>query len=702
MLQLSAAEPCLPQITKGMKTHNRARLVLVGVTVVTTLLSIRAVAQSGPDFQLHYKEYYQCGGERIQVDHCRHDDDGPNFPPTPPEKDYCQVYYPDRPKSGGFIVQKVELRSDIVKKLQTCGTQNNLQAQHAEPSAAPKTTTPPQPSTNASTQRAEEALPLNSPSHCNNGMTLTVTACARQLDKEYCEVKVEQNGKLAYKAVNLRERVVAAVKSCVTQAANSSAGKTAAKSPATIANGKSFNPAYLNEMPSVDRVKEAMTANDAHETAVRQIWAFYELTEIIKELAGPREFKGLLPDEQRVLGEYQKAQYYVGQAADKTFPNNKPSEDLSYHFSRFDPKFGFQGIDIWQFFSEQTQSQYAQLVGADNAHYAAKRAEEKRIATEALQTNSQSSGGGSPFVRNDPGTLAARRCVELGGSALECIGKGFWTGLGDMAGIDQAEMHGPEKSGVYMNGVYTSGSAPSLSFGTDKVTITSCGKLVPDTLAYTITKKPNQLLINVNSQPSSFALSMGNDGRLSGPGPIDVSGQIIDHYDRVWMQRYHNGVIVPGDGYWDSRPVYAPKTERCTIGAYSAAPPPPPDKDPLTSGLTAAMSSMMPQGPTGLRMAGHYAGQGGLVLEFAPDAVTLDCGAAHVKDAYVVENGSNQIQITVKNGASPVTMALQPNGTLAGSGNIDVAGRVVTGATDNAVVFAQRNARCGVGTLAAK
>ena len=126
---------------------------------------------------------------------------------------------------------------------------------------------------------------MNSPSRCNNGMTLTVTACARQLDKEYCEVKVEQNGKLAYKAVNLRERVVAAVKSCVTQAANSSR-KTAAKSPATIANGKSFNPAYLNEMPSVDRVKEAMTTNDPHETAVRQIWAFYELTEIIKELCG--------------------------------------------------------------------------------------------------------------------------------------------------------------------------------------------------------------------------------------------------------------------------------------------------------------------------------------------------------------------------------------------------------------------------------
>ncbi|HSS99326.1 MAG TPA: hypothetical protein VLK33_19965 [Terriglobales bacterium] len=639
-------------------------VVFSEIVAIAILLSISALAQSGPNGQIRYKVDYQCNGERFQVDHCRHDDDGPNFPPTTPDKDYCLVYYPDRPKSGGFIVQKVELHGEIVKKLQTCGTQNSPQAQHTEPSAAAKTSVPTQPSTNANAERAEEALPLNSPSHCNNGMTLTVTACAKQLDKEYCEVKVEQNGKLAYKAVDLRERVVAAVRSCVTQAANSPLAKTATKSPATIANGKSFNPAYLNEMPSVDRVKEAMTANDAHETAVRQIWAFYELTEIIKELSGPREFKGFLPDEQKVLGVYQVAQYNVGQAADKAFPNNKPSEDLSYHFSRFDPKFGFQGVNIWQFFSEQTQSQYAQLVGADNARYAAKRAEEKRIATEALQANTQGSGGGSTFVRNDPGTLAARRCVELGGSALECIGKGFWTGLGDMAGVDPAEMHGSEKSGVYMNGVYTSGSAPSLSFATDKVTITSCGKLVPDSFSYTITKKPNQLLINVNSVPSSFVLSMGNDGRLSGPGSIDVSGQIIDHYNRVWMQRYHNGVIVPGDGYWDSVPVYAPKTERCTIGGFAPAPPPPPEKNPLISGLTSAMNSLMPQGPTGLRMAGHYAGQGGLTLEFDADAVTLDCGAAHVKDAYTVENGSNQILITVKNGASPVSMALSPTARL--------------------------------------
>lgn len=171
-----------------MRTHQRTLLILEVVTVVTTLLSIRAVAQSGSDIQLHYKVYYQCGGERVQVDHCRHDDDGPGYQPTPPQKDYCLVYYPDRPKNGGFMVQTTELRSDIINKLRACGTLNNPQPQHAEPSAAPKASAPSQPSIDTSAQQhlaaasaaTQQSLQLNGTYHCNNGMTLTVTHCAQQ------------------------------------------------------------------------------------------------------------------------------------------------------------------------------------------------------------------------------------------------------------------------------------------------------------------------------------------------------------------------------------------------------------------------------------------------------------------------------------------------------------------------------------------
>jgi hypothetical protein len=42
---------------------------------------------------LQYRFDYHCKGERIVVDHCRHDSDQPGFAPTKPEDDYCQVYF---------------------------------------------------------------------------------------------------------------------------------------------------------------------------------------------------------------------------------------------------------------------------------------------------------------------------------------------------------------------------------------------------------------------------------------------------------------------------------------------------------------------------------------------------------------------------------------------------------------------------------
>src|SRR5262249_25583738 len=63
---------------------------------------------------LEYNIYYLCNGERMMVTRCRKDSDQPGFPPTPPTNDYCQVYYPDRPKRGGFDASAVELRSDLL------------------------------------------------------------------------------------------------------------------------------------------------------------------------------------------------------------------------------------------------------------------------------------------------------------------------------------------------------------------------------------------------------------------------------------------------------------------------------------------------------------------------------------------------------------------------------------------------------------
>ena len=58
--------------------------------------------------------------------------------------------------------------------------------------------------------------------------------------------------------------------------------------------------------------------------------------------------------------------------------------------------------------------------------------------------------------------------------------------------------------------------------------------------------------------------------------------------------------------------------------------------------LTGMMSTITPLSEPGLRMNGKYSSPGGLLLDFGGDAVTLDCGPAHVKQPYTVENSPTQ------------------------------------------------------------
>src|SRR5678816_4939992 len=61
--------------------------------------------------QVQYRKRYTCNGDVLIVGYCRHDSDQPEFPQTTPEKDYCQVVYPDRPPQGGIPVSYTHLRA---------------------------------------------------------------------------------------------------------------------------------------------------------------------------------------------------------------------------------------------------------------------------------------------------------------------------------------------------------------------------------------------------------------------------------------------------------------------------------------------------------------------------------------------------------------------------------------------------------------
>src|SRR5262245_38096060 len=143
-------------------------------------------------------------------------------------------------------------------------------------------------------------------------------------------------------------------------------------SPLSSTISQVLDPPYLSEMPSVDRVMQVMKTADPKETALRQMGAFYQLIEILKALSGRRELRGFTPDEQRVMGAYQVAEYNVTQAADKSFPAPTGSQAFSdqhpYRFSRWDRRFGVEGIQTFKlFFSPALKAQFDSIIAADNA-----------------------------------------------------------------------------------------------------------------------------------------------------------------------------------------------------------------------------------------------------------------------------------------------------------------------------------------------
>jgi hypothetical protein len=578
-------------------------------------------------------------------------------------------------------------------------------------------------------------LQLNTPYNCGNNVIVVVKNCAMKNGTEVCSlVKGPANGPLGDEISLPKAQAAAIGLICPPQG---SASQAAAR---TGAGGRMFNPPYLSEMPSVERVLAGMKTNDPHETALRQVWAFYELTEIIKTLSGDREFRGLLPDEQKIMGDYQVAQYKVGQEADKAFPNNKPSEDLTYHFGRWDPRFGYKGIDIWQFLSEGLQSQFAQIVGKDNARYAAMRAEQKRIAAQGVSANPQPVGA-QPGMRNDAGSIAMRKCVESGRSDMECMGEGMKVGLADlMGGGDPTKAIAPEGGpGLRLSGVYSAGNV-SLGFD-ESATFVHCGPQIPISVPYSVRRNGQQLLVSVDIPALSkpLVLTYRADGKLAGPGMVELAGQVpaggaVAHtstqyeaqtqttmqtrqIDAAEAQNYAGTDAVHQNGmeYSVTEPVsttsYNPvpvttysvptktKIEQCDVGVLPATG----SNVKISAALTqmfGTQASKAANTAPGLRLAGTYAGAGGFKAEFRDDSVTLECGEAHSADVYSVFYDGNRFEVKVQNGAVPFSLALQPNGTLVGSGTVDVAGRrIVATSSGDPHSFVRVNARCMLGTL---
>ncbi len=560
-------------------------------------------------------------------------------------------------------------------------------------------------------------LQVNTPYQCAGGLTLTVFQCQKQNGQDYCFIKVEQNGKFLMQVPKPRSETASQLKACKATAA--------------------FNPPYLSEFPSIDRVIQGMKVANPRDTALRAMGAFYQLSEIIKTLALPRATD--LPDEKKLLDQYSHAQSTLQQVAAKSLLGQQL--DLAsnpYHFSRSDPKFGFEGIPVWvAFLSPTLQAQFAQIVGGNNPAYNAKVQEERQRAIQELQAEAQAAQ--APQPKQDPGAVAMRHCMESGRSDMECLGEGIKVGLIDLAGGNPlAGVLPAEAPGLRLSGVYSAGTF-SVSFDQSRASFT-CGTLIQQSLPYTLERSGTQLAIQIPISPKPVTLFY-RDGKLAGPGPIDVAGQVViggavattstgyqtqtetttqqRQIDAAEAQNYIGTDAVHQNGmeYSVNDPVTtttytavpvrhytvptAPKTEQCNVALLPPTGSNVKISDALTQ-LLGTQGSKSANTAPGLRLAGTYAAAGGLKIEFRDDSATVQCGEAQAAEAYWVLPSNGQLAVKFQNGNSPFTLTVQPNGALSGSGAVQVAGRRMVQSSGNDVHnFVPVNARCPVGTLTA-
>jgi hypothetical protein len=157
-------------------------------------------------------------------------------------------------------------------------------------------------------------------------------------------------------------------------------------------------------------------------------------------------------------------------------------------------------------------------------------------------------------------------------------------------------------------------------------------------------------------------------------------------------------------------PIYAPKTQSCSIGTLMPGAPRQVDPGTLTdianvAGMLFGQSTNNAKNggqdlpAPGIRRAGIYTSRGGLKVEIADASVVLDCAEAHIRDNNSVERTGSQILVHIQNAASPFTATFQPDGSLLGPASVAIAGRLVTGMTGDQINYLTRSAQCSVGRL---
>ena len=476
---------------------------------------------------------------------------------------------------------------------------------------------------------------------------------------------------------------------------------------------------YTASLPSVDKVKAQIKGPDATDTLARQVAVFEYLQVYIDRIKSARDYRGpYWPSELKLRADYYKAQYDLTQSFTKS---HTPAEIDA--FNHLEGKYSINNALGWIKQLEGTQAADT-YKGTEASLAQSQRAFNDKIQQQMKQDQGRGSGSIAGDAVLDPMGIFAkaeadrvkdpklRRCLELGNSLDSCQGLGAIEGMGSLlfpfAGQENKNEL-PPAAGVVLVGFYHSRTdLPEISLGAGDAVIHKCGTLVEDSHQYTIRRSGGATQIVVDNEPNPIVLTLGPDGSLSGPGSVQVKGRIITGYTTTTSQVMVNGAPAAAQGYYcngpcstsTSIPNYAPSMQRCTISQLAAQPPPKPAPAPNLFGLEKTFGLDHPVMPIyGFRLIGPYASSSGLKLEFDGQSVVLDCGQAHIRTPYTVDNTPTGFLVRVQNGGGAFQLAVAPDNTLRGTGSTTVSGKLVTAIQGDNVNFAPHTESCSVGTF---
>src|SRR5260370_5370361 len=272
-----------------------------------------------------------------------------------------------------------------------------------------------------------------------------------------------------------------------------------------------LRPASLAEMPPHSRVLAEINGKDAEDTGERQMGAFMALIQLMDDMAWGLEHRyvnnsdtrQLTPDESRI------------RVAEK-----KDYADLWHKVTNkeghvYDHDRDLLNEILKKFFSENFRALYFKSNAKAAAGYKAfhERMYSRRANPASTETGAQTAAPGSK--------TELRRCIASGRSMRICFTEVMGNAAEQLMGGSLKE---PIPTGLRMTGDYASASGFRLIFETELATMVCRG--VPESMPYAGQITQNQALITIQHAYKPVVFSLGTDGRLTGSGPIRVTGQV--------------------------------------------------------------------------------------------------------------------------------------------------------------------------------